>query len=111
MRNAATLFLVVLLVFTSSHALASAQGELAGTVTTANGSLAPGQKVCLQKQPGACEAQTVTDASGAFQFESVAPGWEFVSVTGSDHVYGQWLWVTPSSSLRLNIRLQPKLAE
>ncbi|MDK2956149.1 MAG: Carboxypeptidase regulatory-like domain [Desulfovibrionales bacterium] len=112
MRNAATLLLVAFLTFTAAPALAAARGELAGTVTSQNGSLAPGRTVCLQKQPGGdCEAKAVTDAAGTFLFAAVAPGWEFVSVTGDDHLYGQWLWVAPDSSLRLNIRLQPKLAK
>jgi ABC-type amino acid transport substrate-binding protein len=112
MRAASTLALMLsLTLLAAAPAMAVNSGELTGSVTAQDGSPASGMTVCVQKKPGECAAKAATNEDGRFRIAQTAPGWEFVSVAGDDHLCGQWVWVAPDSSQNLQLKLQPKPRE
>src|SRR5690349_17361462 len=64
----------VLLVLTTSTALAQATGQITGRVTDATGAVLPGVDVTLTRTDTGVARQAVTNETGAYAFPSLNPG-------------------------------------
>ena len=105
------LFLVLVLVFCSPPWSLFAQtrnATLHGTVTEPTGAVIPGASISIITPGGQTIASLTTDASGAYQSRSLAPGTYIVMVSaqGFASSSSQAVTLAPGQSVQYSVALQ-----